>query len=133
MLPENQAPFRTFMIYMRTTYFDHNSRFHYRLWNHSLQLLKYNDPDMTTNNCESINSGLNRDCPPLRTETAVYRWIYKHKNKALENYIARVNMNLLSSVKRPRIQTEKFEILYNLCADFNSLSAANREKNLKNT
>ena len=40
-------------------------------------------------------------------------------------------MNLLSSVKRPRIRTEKFEILYNLCADFNRLSAANREKKLE--
>ena len=44
-----------------------------------------------------------------------------------------LSMNLLSSVKRPRIRTEKFENLYNLCADFNRLSAANREKNLKST
>ena len=34
--------------YMRDTYFDPLAQFHFKLWNHHLQLLTYSDPVCTT-------------------------------------------------------------------------------------
>ena len=69
--PVNQKPFKMFLKYMRETYFDPSARFNYRLWNHFDQLMTYSNPDCTTNCCEGINSGLNKNCPPLRTTVKI--------------------------------------------------------------
>ena len=85
---------------------------------------------MTTNCCESINSGLNKNCPPLRRLTSVCGKILKHKMKHYDGYIWKVKMNHLSSAKRPKIVTEKFGILSDLCDGFDEFSGSERKENL---
>ena len=88
--------------YLRDTYFDPSAQFHFKLWNHHQQLLTYSDPDCTTNCCESINSGLNKDCPTLRTPNAVFHKVLKHKRGFLNKYAYVVKLDNLSLVRRPK-------------------------------
>ena len=97
------------------TYFDPSARFNYRLWNHFDQLMTYSNPDCTTNCYEGINSGLNKNCPSLRTKNSVFAKIMKHKDDYLEKYAHIVKMNNLNAAKRPKKNIEKFEILQTYC------------------
>ena len=58
--------------------------------------------------CESINSGLNKDCPALRTSNAVFNKALKHKRGYLN----------------------KYEILLYLCEAFDNFSESERKLNL---
>ena len=68
-------------------------------------LLKYNDPDMTTNSCESINSGLNKNCHTIRSKNALFNKIYEHKDRHMERYTHVVKLDHLSVVKRRKFVT----------------------------
>ena len=116
--------------YLRDTYFDPSAQFHFKLWNHHQQLLTYSDPDCTTNCCESINSGLNKDCPTLRTPNAVFNKVLKHKRGFLNKYAYVVKLDNLSLVRRPKKMTEKFEILQDLCEAFDNFTESERKLNL---
>ena len=85
---------------------------------------------MTTNSCESINAGLNRNCPPLRLKSTVFRKILGHKNHHLDRWGYIVNLNNLKDAKRKKTVTEKFEILHDLCESFDKFSASERKQNL---
>ena len=100
--PINKEPFLLLLKYLRETYFDPSSQFNFKLWNHCNQLLTYRDPDCTTNCYESINSGLNKDCPGLRTPNAVFNKVLKHKRGFLNKYAYVVKLDNLSGVRRPK-------------------------------
>ena len=97
---------------------------------HFNQLLTYSDPDCTTNCCESINSGLNKDCPALRTPNAVFNKVLKHKRGFLNKYAYVVKLDNLSVVRRPKKMTDKYEILLDLCEAFDNFSESERKLNL---
>ena len=93
-------------------------------------LLTFNNPDSTTNCCESINSGLNKDCPPLRTTNSVFNKVLKHKQGFLNKYSYVVELDHLSLVRRPKKQTEQYETLLELCESFDNFSESERKLNL---
>ena len=64
--------------------------------------MTYSNPDCTTNCCEGINSGLNKNCSPLRTKNSSFAKIMKHKDDYLEKYAHIVKMNNLNAAKRPK-------------------------------
>ena len=131
--PVNRIPYKMFLKYLYATYFNESSVFNYRLWNHHHQLLRFNDPDCTTNSCESVNSGLNRNCPTLRTDDSICIKIMNHKKKHRNQYIWKVKNNNLSGTKRPKWRTEKFEILQDLCENYDKFSGPERKKISLNT
>ena len=100
--PIKKTPFLRFLKYLRETYFDPSATFNFKLWNHYDQLLTYGNPDCTTNCCESINSGLNKDCPALRTPNSVFNKVLKHKRGFLNKYSWVVELNHLSKVRRSK-------------------------------
>ena len=128
--PVNEKPFLHFLKYLRETYFDPCAQFNFKLWNHFNQLLTFNNPDSTTNCCESINSGLNKDCPPLRTTNSVFNKVLKHKQGFLNKYSYVVELDNLSLVRRPKKQTEQYETLLELCESFDNFSESERKLNL---
>ena len=48
-----------------------------------------------------LNSGLNKDCPTLRTPNAVFNKVLKHKRGFLNKYAYVVKLDNLSLVRRP--------------------------------
>ena len=127
---KHQKPFEEFCDYLYQTYLGPDAMYPHELWNHFDQLMTHNEADMTTNASESVNSGLNRHCPPLRTENAIYMHILRHKRHHFNKYIDKVRMNNLASSKRRRITTERFEKLEELCIAFNALSGPERQESL---
>ena len=85
--PINKEPFLLLLKYLRETYFDPSAQFNY---------------NCTTNCCESINSGLNKDCPALRTLNAVFSKVLKHKQGFLNKYAYVVKLDNPSEVRRPK-------------------------------
>ena len=53
---------------------------------------------MTTNSSESVNSGLNKHCPPIRSENGLQMKILRHARKHFKN-------------KRQKITTERYDNL----------------------
>ena len=121
-----------FLKYMRETYFDPSARFNYRLWNHFDQFMTYSYPDCTTNCCDGINSGLNKNCSPLRTKNSSFAKIMKHKDDYLEKYAHIVKMNNLNAAKRPKKVIEKFETLQTSCKNFDKFLNLNEKKTYSN-
>ena len=54
----------------------------------------------------------------------------KHKKKHQNRYIWKVKNNDLSGTKRPKWRTEKFEILQDLCENYDKFSGPERKQNL---
>ena len=83
-----------------------------------------------TNCCESINSGLNKNCPALRTPNSVFNKVLKHKRGFLNKYSWVVELNNLSTVRRRKKVTAKYETLQDLCEAFDNFSEPERKLNL---
>ena len=127
---KHQKPFTKFCDYLYETYLGPDAMFPHELWNHFDQLMTRNEADMTTNSSESVNSGLNKHCPPLRKENAIYMRILRHKRHHFNRYIDKVRMNNLASSKRRRVTTERFEKLQELCIAYDCLSGPERQESL---
>ena len=104
--------------------------FHFKLWNHFDQLMTYDDPDMTTNSSESVNSGLNKHCPPLRSENGLQMRILRHARKHYKNWVDKVKNDNLTGNKRRKTTTERFENLKGICREYDDLSGPERQERL---
>ena len=104
--------------------------FHYRLWNHFDQLMTYDDPDMTTNSSESVNSGLNKNCPPIRSENGLHMKILRHARQSYKNWVDKVKNDNLTKCKRPKTRTERFDNLKDICEEYDNLSGPERQERL---
>ena len=104
--------------------------FHFKLWNHFDQLMIYDDADMTTNSSESVNSGLNKHCPPIRSENGLQMKILKHARKHFKNYLDKVKNDNLTQNKRRKITTERFSNLKDICREYDNLSGPERQERL---
>ena len=127
---KHKKPFKSFCSYLYKYYFCPKAMFHYRLWNHHDQLMVYDDADMTTNSSESVNSGLNKHCPPLRSENGLYMKILRHARKHFKNYLDKVKNDNLTGAKRRKTTTEKFDNLKDICVEYDNLSGPERQERL---
>ena len=130
LFKKNQKPFKSFCAYLYKYYFCPKAMFHYRLWNHFDQLMTYDDPDMTTNSSESVNSGLNKNCPPIRSENGLHMKILRHARKNYKNWIDKVKNDNLTGSKRPKTRTERFNNLKDICEEYDNLSGPERQERL---
>ena len=127
---KHRKPFQSFCTYLYKTYFCPKAMFHFKLWNHFDQLMTYDDPDMTTNSSESVNSGLNKHCPPIRSENGLQMKILRHARKNYKNWIDKVKNDNLTGAKRRKTTTERFENLKGICREYDDLSGPERQERL---
>ena len=92
--------------------------------------MTYDDADMTTNSSESVNSGLNKNCPPLRSENGLQMKILRHARKHYKNYVDKVKNDNLTGSKRRKITTERYNNLKDICQEFDNLSGPQRHERL---
>ena len=59
---------------------------------------------------------------------STFQKILKHKKKHRNKYVWKVNHNNLGGTKRPKIQTEKYENLTELCKAYDRFSGRNEKK-----
>ena len=130
LFKKNKKPFKSFCSYLYKYYFCPKAMFHYRLWNHFDQLMTYDDPDMTTNSSESVNSGLNKNCPPIRSENGLHMKILRHARKSYKNWIDKVKNDNLTGSKRPKTRTERYDNLKDICDEYDNLSGPERQERL---
>ena len=90
----------------------------------------YDDADMTTNSSESVNSGLNKHCPPIRSENGLQMKILRHARKHFKNYLDKVKNDNLTQNKRRKITTERFDNLKDICDEYDNLSGPERQERL---
>ena len=110
---------------------ENNLRFHILNWINEMKVKPWTNLKMPIDkDIKSINSGLNKDCPPLRTTNSVFNKVLKHKQGFLNKYSYVVELDNLSLVRRPKKQTEQYETLLELCESFDNFSESERKLNL---
>ena len=75
----NRLPFKRFLRYLKDYYFKPTTKYNYKLWNHSHQVLIHGDCDASTNSAEAVNRVLNHDCPSLKSKEKIFQKIYTTK------------------------------------------------------
>ena len=90
----------------------------------------YDDADMTTNSSESVNSGLNKHCPPNRSENGLQMKILRHARKHFKNYLDKVKNDNLTQNKRRKITTVVSIISKIFAVLYDNLSGPERQERL---